>query len=246
MKESGADGEVATENGGETMQASVPQISSCSGMFYVRRDTLSNPVRQPAHRIGDHPPLVIGHGSLYLAPSCARPTSSLHRPVAAVCGQGFLISAGPLSPDSANAGRTPHRHLSPPTTSKTLGVGKMSWANDIRAAMALWEGLATYDITNNLKPRSPVPPNHWNISADGKTLHLPPPARKPAGPTAIPSPLKDFIFAWNRASLDAATGADYIGLFKSIEGAEEYAAALEELETPDPAKPGHHSAWTTS
>ena len=29
---------------------------------------------------------------------------------------------------------------------KTLDVGQMSWMNDIRTAMALWEGLATYNL----------------------------------------------------------------------------------------------------
>src|SRR3954462_2576665 len=61
---------------------------------------------------------------------------------------------------------------------KTLDVGKMSWANDIRVAMSLWEGLAAYDIHNSLKP-IPGAAASWDISPDGKvyTFHLRPDGR---------------------------------------------------------------------
>ncbi|HEY4330679.1 MAG TPA: peptide ABC transporter substrate-binding protein [Phycisphaerae bacterium] len=117
---------------------------------------------------------------------------------------------------------------------KTLDTGKMSWANDIRVAMALWEGLTVYDIDHNLKP-VPGAAEKWEISEDRKTytFHLRPSGRWSNGD---PVTANDFIFAWKRA-LDPVTGADYIGLLKDIKGAEDYTAAMEKRKPDDPPPP---------
>ena len=62
---------------------------------------------------------------------------------------GFVVSAGPFT---SNAAAERPIVLLTGDDIKTLDVGRMSWANDIRVAMALWEGLAVYDINDNLKP----------------------------------------------------------------------------------------------
>ena len=106
---------------------------------------------------------------------------------------------------------------------KTLDVGKMSWANDIRTAMGLWEGLTNYE-PKTLKILPGVA-STWDISADGKTytFHLRPDARWSNGDPVV---AKDFLFAWQRV-LTPSTGADYINLFFPIVGAEDYYNALD-------------------
>jgi len=101
---------------------------------------------------------------------------------------------------------------------KTLDPGKMSWATDIRAAMGLWEGLASYDPVT-LKP-IPGVAESWDISADGRTytFHLRANARWSNGDAVT---AQDFLFAWQRV-LTPATAAEYVGLFFHIEGAQEY------------------------
>jgi oligopeptide transport system substrate-binding protein len=143
----------------------------------------------------------------------------------------FLLSAGPFTRRGAAA-----RPIVVGTVDdiKTLDVGKMSWANDIRCAMALYEGLTMYDTRGRLQP-IPAAAASWDISPDRTTytFHLRPEGRWSNGD---PVTAGDFLFAWKRA-LTPATGADYIGLFKSILGAEEYTAALEKKQPP-PALPG--------
>jgi oligopeptide transport system substrate-binding protein len=101
---------------------------------------------------------------------------------------------------------------------KTLDPGQMSWANDIRVAMAMWEGLTAYD-PDTLKP-VPGVAEKWDISPDGKTytFHLRHDARWSNGE---PVTSADFMFAWKR-TITPATGADYGGLFNVIVGAEDF------------------------
>ena len=117
---------------------------------------------------------------------------------------------------------------------QTLDPGRMSWMNDIRAATALWEGLTAYDPDT----LAPVPgiAKSWDISADGKTytFHLRDDAHWSNGDLVT---AKDFVFAWRRV-LTPATGAEYIGLFKGIVGAEEYTKALAKNQRADFAKVG--------
>jgi len=140
----------------------------------------------------------------------------------------FLLSAGPFTRRGAASRPIVVGILD---DIKTLDVAKMSWANDIRAAMALYEGLTMYDTRDKLQP-IPAAAASWEISADRKTytFHLRPDGRWSNGD---PVTADDFLFAWKRA-LTPATGADYIGLFKSIRGAEEYTAALEKKAPPGP------------
>ena len=135
----------------------------------------------------------------------------------------FLISAGP--------GPSPTKE--PPIVFgtlddiKTLDIGKMSWANDLRMAMALWDGLTSYDLNRPDGAVLPIPAiaEKWDITPDGKTytFHL---RRDGRWSNGDPVTADDFIFAWKRV-LTPATGSDYISLFRVIEGAEAYTTAIE-------------------
>ncbi len=137
----------------------------------------------------------------------------------------FLISAGPFTGTSPTSRPITFLLLD---DIKTLDSGQMSWANDLRAAEALWDGLTTYDINDNLKP-VPAGAASWEISADGKlyTFHLRPNARWSNGD---PVTAEDYLFAWRRV-LNPSTGADYISLFDHIEGANAYTDALDKYES---------------
>jgi oligopeptide transport system substrate-binding protein len=112
---------------------------------------------------------------------------------------------------------------------KTLDVGEMSWQNDIRTAMALWEGLTSYDPAT----LAPIPgvAESWDISPDQKTytFHLRPNARWSNGD---PVTAQDFIFAWKRVFVPA-TGANYLTLFNVIDGAQEYGEAIADNKPAD-------------
>jgi oligopeptide transport system substrate-binding protein len=140
----------------------------------------------------------------------------------------FMLSAGPFTHNQA---ATRPIVVGIIDDIKTLDVSKMSWANDLRAAMALYEGLTMYNTRDKLQP-IPAAAASWDISADRRTytFRLRPEGRWSNGDRVTAD---DFIFAWKRA-LTPATGADYIGLLKDIEGAEEYTAALEKKATPAP------------
>jgi oligopeptide transport system substrate-binding protein len=155
--------------------------------------------------------------------------------LAALC---FLLSAGPFFGRGKNAGQNApdSRPIVVGTLDdiKTLDPGKMSWANDIRTAMALFEGLTMYDTRDRCQP-IPAAAESWDISPDRLTytFHLRPTGRWSNGD---PVTAADFLFAWKRA-LTPATGADYIGLLKGIRGAEQFTAALEKKQ-PSPDLPG--------
>jgi oligopeptide transport system substrate-binding protein len=128
----------------------------------------------------------------------------------------------------------------------TLDVSRMSWQNDIRTAMGLWEGLGAYD-PKDLRVAEPVGPpagpdaprrfRLWGaadaceVSPDGKTytFHLRADGRWSNGD---PVTAKDFLFSWKRA-LDPATGADYANFFFYIKGAKAYYDAMKTREPAD-------------
>jgi len=114
---------------------------------------------------------------------------------------------------------------------KTLDPGKMSWVNDIRVAMGLWEGLCAYDP----ETLAPVPgvAASWEISPDQMTytFHLRGDAKWSNGEAVT---AQDFLFAWQRV-LTPSTGADYSELFNCITGVKEYSAAYAAHEA-DPKK----------
>lgn len=115
---------------------------------------------------------------------------------------------------------------------KTLDPGKMSWANDIRTAMGLWEGLTAYH------PKTleilPGVAERWDVSPDAKTytFHLRKNAKWSNGD---PVTAHDFLFAWQRV-LTPATGADYITLLQHIKGATDFTTALEKNQPADFSK----------
>jgi oligopeptide transport system substrate-binding protein len=106
----------------------------------------------------------------------------------------------------------------------TLDPGRMSWQNDIRTAMGLWEGLVAYDP----KTLEPIPgAATWEVSKDSMTytFHLRENAKWSNGDPVLAG---DFIFAWKRV-LTPATAADYSNLLFYIKGAQKYFSALEKL-----------------
>lgn len=100
----------------------------------------------------------------------------------------------------------------------TLDPQRMSYQQDIRAAMALFETLTVLDAESSTP--APGAASSWEISEDGftYTFHLRPEARWSNGD---PVRAGDFIAAWKRAILPD-TAADYTGAFFQIDGAEEF------------------------
>jgi oligopeptide transport system substrate-binding protein len=102
----------------------------------------------------------------------------------------------------------------------TLDLNRMSWAQDIRLAYALWEGLYTLDP----KTLEPVPgsASHVDISEDRRTytFHLRPEARWSNGD---PLTVDGYIFTWRR---QLEYPDEYAGLFHCIVGARAYQEAF--------------------
>lgn len=146
----------------------------------------------------------------------------------------YLISARATTGSIHAPGTGIHRPLTFAIADdiKTLDPGKMSWMNDIRAAMGLWEGLCASD-PQTMKP-IPGVAESWDISDGGATytFHLRPNAKWSNGE---PVTAQDFLFAWQRV-LTPATGADYSELFNCITGVQEYAKAYAAHES-DPKNP---------
>ena len=104
----------------------------------------------------------------------------------------------------------------------TLDPAGMTWMQDIRAGLALWQGLTQY----NPKTLNPMPgvAKSWAITDHGLTytFHLRRHARWSNG---APVTTANFIFAWKRM-LHPATGAGYVEMFFHISGAKAYFYAL--------------------
>ncbi len=100
----------------------------------------------------------------------------------------------------------------------TLDPAKMTWLQDIRAALALWEGLVQY----NPRTLAPMPgvARRWRISDDAcrYTFFLRRSARWSNG---SPVTAQDFLFAWRRM-LHPATAAGYVTMFFHVAGAKAY------------------------
>lgn len=102
----------------------------------------------------------------------------------------------------------------------TLDPARMSWTQDIRLALNLWEGLVTWDAETlaAVEAVAYYPPD---ISSDRRTytFHLRDDARWTNGETVT---AHDFIRGWRRA-MEPGTATDYASLFTSlVEGAKEY------------------------
>lgn len=104
----------------------------------------------------------------------------------------------------------------------TLDPARMSWMQDFRVALNLWEGLTTSD-PQTAAPREGAAHFPPQISEDGLTYTfiLRPDARWSNGdPVTAP----DFIRGWRRG-MEPGTAGDYAFLFTDyIAGAEDYAA----------------------
>ncbi len=151
----------------------------------------------------------------------------------------YLLSAGATVRESGHApgwGKGVHAPITFAIADdiKTLDPGKMSWMNDIRVAMGMWEGLTAYDPAT-LKP-IPGVAESWDISDGGTTytFHLRQNARWSNGEAVT---AKDFLFAWQRV-LTPSTGADYSELFNCITGVKQYAADYAAYEEAGGAKGG--------
>jgi oligopeptide transport system substrate-binding protein len=109
---------------------------------------------------------------------------------------------------------------------KTLDPRRMSWAQDIRVGLALWEGLYSFD------PRTldPIPGSAHKVElSDDKlvyTFHIRPEA---AWSNGDPLRAADFVWGWRR--LLEQTG-DYTYLLFYIKGARAYSEAFAKAETP--------------
>ena len=104
----------------------------------------------------------------------------------------------------------------------TLDPDKMTWMQDIRVAMGLWEGLAQY----NPKTLQPIPgvAKSWKISHHGLTytFYL---RRKARWSNGRPVTTADFLFAWKRI-LQPSTAAGYVTMLFHIAGAKAYFNSL--------------------
>ena len=109
----------------------------------------------------------------------------------------------------------------------TRDPGQMTWSQDIRLAMGLFEGLIAYD-PKTVEPRPGVAET-WETSADGLTwtFHL---RRNARWSNGDPVTSKDFLFAWKRA-LTPSSLCQYLSLYGVIKNATAYNDYLS-----DPAK----------
>jgi len=102
----------------------------------------------------------------------------------------------------------------------TLDPAAMSWMQDIRLALTVWEGLSTY----HPETTEPIPGCAFapEISDDKRTytFTVRPNAKWHNGD---PVTAHDFVYAWRRA-FEPGTAADYAFFFDHIEGVREYVA----------------------
>jgi oligopeptide transport system substrate-binding protein len=100
---------------------------------------------------------------------------------------------------------------------KTLDLNRISWAQDIRTAYILWEGLYTVDPVRTLEPVLGCA-GKVGLSDDQTvyTFHIRPEARWTNGDDVT---AHDFVFSWRRMLEEPG---DYTYLFFYIRGAEAY------------------------
>ncbi len=116
----------------------------------------------------------------------------------------------------------------------TLDPQRMTWMQDIRVALGLWEGLTQY----NPKTLEPMPgiAEKWTLSPDGRTYHfyLRSGARWSNGD---PVTAQNFVFSWRRM-LHPSTAGGYVALYFHLAGARAYFYSLVH-------HPRHHLAFST-
>ena len=103
---------------------------------------------------------------------------------------------------------------------KTLDLNRISWAQDIRTAYILWEGLYTIDPVRTLQPVLGCA-GKVDLSDDQTvfTFHIRPEAKWTNGDDLTAD---GFVFSWRRMLEEPG---DYTYLFYYIKGAEEYEKA---------------------
>jgi oligopeptide transport system substrate-binding protein len=103
---------------------------------------------------------------------------------------------------------------------KTLDLNRISWAQDIRTAYILWEGLYTIDPVRTLQPVLGCA-GKVDLSEDQTvyTFHIRPEAKWTNGDDVT---AQDFVFSWRRMLEEPG---DYTYLFFYIKGAEDYSKA---------------------
>ena len=104
---------------------------------------------------------------------------------------------------------------------KTLDLNRVSWAQDIRTAYILWEGLYTIDPVRTLEPVLGCA-GKVDLSDDKTvyTFHIRPEAKWTNGDDLVAG---DFVFTWRR-NLDEP--GDYTYLLHYVRGAKEYEEAF--------------------
>ncbi len=109
-----------------------------------------------------------------------------------------------------------------PSGIHTLDPARMSWTQDFRVALNLWEGLTTWD-PQKLEPlagAAEIPPNE----SEDRLVHTFTIRSNARWSNGDPVTAEDFVRGWRRA-MEPGTSADYAFFFTDfIEGATEYVA----------------------
>jgi len=89
---------------------------------------------------------------------------------------------------------------------KTLDPARMAWNEDIRIALGLWEGLASYDpaSTEAIEGVAYLPPE---VSDEGRTYTFEL-RREARWSNGDPVTAGDFVYAWRRA-IEPGSAGDY-------------------------------------
>lgn len=103
----------------------------------------------------------------------------------------------------------------------TLDATQMSWLQDFRVAVMLFDGLSRYDLDSPDLTPIPALASSWDISPDATTytFHL----RDAVWSNGDAITSRDFVYSWRR-SLLPENAADYAKLFQLIKGGREFYA----------------------
>jgi oligopeptide transport system substrate-binding protein len=103
----------------------------------------------------------------------------------------------------------------------TLDATQMSWLQDFRVAVMLFDGLTRYDLGSPALTPVPALATSWQVSPDAATytFHL----RDAVWSNGDPISSHDFVYSWRR-SLLPENAADYARLFQLIKGGREFYA----------------------
>lgn len=140
------------------------------------------------------------------------------KPILVLAGLLLLAGGAALSLLTEPTDRADLSYVNP-SGIHTLDPARMSWTQDLRIALNVWEGLTTYDPSTTAPiPGAAFPPA---VSDDGLTytFTIRPDARWSNGDLVLAT---DFVRGWRRA-LEPGTAADYSFFFTDhLAGAAEY------------------------